>query len=176
MSNVYPQSIDSSCHFEFCLNFGPFYRTSFGCVGFTVGENPLKLSFFILSGEVVDNSGCKAFKIGPKTWINGVHWGKNPQFIPNIHIFKTSFFTMFTMSKYHFSPNSQFQNVIFHKIHTFKISFFTEIHIFQSLTFPKIHIFKTLFFTKLAISQSHFSQKFTFSKCDFSQNSQFSQN
>ena len=38
---------------------------------------------------------------------------------PKFHIFKISFFTKFAFLKSHFSPNSHFQNFIFHKIHIF---------------------------------------------------------
>ena len=48
-----------------------------------------------------------------------------------IHIFKISFLTKFTISRYHFSQNSQFQNHIFHKIYIFKVSFFTKFTFFK---------------------------------------------
>ena len=65
------------------------------------------------------------------------HWGKKPAIYPKIHIliisffnkiriFKISFFTKFTFSKPHFSQNSHFQSIIFHKIHNFKVSFFSQ--------------------------------------------------
>ena len=43
------------------------------------------------------------------------HWGKNPQFIQ-----------IFTIWKLQFSQKSQYENIIFHKIHNFKVSFFTK--------------------------------------------------
>ena len=42
-----------------------------------------------------------------------------------------SFFTKFTISKSHFSQNSQFRNLIFRKIHNFEISFFTNLTFFK---------------------------------------------
>ena len=70
------------------------------------------------------------------------HLCKNPQFVQK-----------FTFWNSHFSQNSHFQNLIFHKIHIFKVQFFTKFTIsksnfsqnshFQSLIFHKIHIFQT---------------------------------
>ena len=59
--------------------------------------------------------------------------GQKSAIYPNIHILKISLFTKFTISKYpfftiltiwksHFSQNSQFQSLIFHKIHIFQTS------------------------------------------------------
>ena len=58
------------------------------------------------------------------------HWGKNPQFIRKFtfsksHVltkFTVSFYTKFTISKSHFSQNSHFQTLIFHKIDIFQAS------------------------------------------------------
>ena len=68
------------------------------------------------------------------------HWGKKPQFIQK-----------FTIWKSHFSQNSHFENLIFHKIHNFKVSLFDKIHIFQSVIFHKIHFFGPLILTKFTI-------------------------
>ena len=42
------------------------------------------------------------------------------------HILKLSIFPKFTISNFHFWQNSHFQNLIFHKIHVFKISILTK--------------------------------------------------
>ena len=68
------------------------------------------------------------------------HCDKNPHF-----------FQKFTFSKSHFTQNSHFPNIIFHKIHIYKISLFT----------------------KFTFSKSHFSKNSHFLKSQFSQNSQF---
>ena len=62
------------------------------------------------------------------------------------------FIQKFTFWKSHFSQNSQFQSLIFGKIHNFKVSFLAKFTIskslfwqnsqFKSLIFHKIHIFK----------------------------------
>ena len=44
------------------------------------------------------------------------HWSKNPQFIQKLKVFKIHIFL-----NSHFSKNSHFQSLIFHKIHNFKI-------------------------------------------------------
>ena len=41
------------------------------------------------------------------------------------------------------SKNSQFENLIFHKIHNLKISFFTKFTIWKSHFFPKFTIWKS---------------------------------
>ena len=64
-----------------------------------------------------------------------------------IHIFKISFFTKFTFSKFYFSQNSQFQSPTFHKIHMFKISFSTKFTILKYHFSQNSH-FKNLIFHK----------------------------
>ena len=72
--------------------------------------------------------------------------------------------TSFHQVKYHFSPNSHFQNLIIHKIHIFKVSLFTK------FTFPKSHFspnsqFQILiFFHKIHNFKISFYTKFIFSK------------
>ena len=72
--------------------------------------------------------------------------------------------------KSHFSQNSHFENIIFDKIHIFKVSFFTK------FTFWKYHIcqnshFQSLIFDKNLILKVSFFTKFTFWKYHFRQNS-----
>ena len=55
----------------------------------------------------------------------------------------------FTLWKSQFSQKSQFQILIFHKVHNFKVSFFT-----------KFSFLKVLFFTKFTFWKSHFSQNY----------------
>ena len=62
---------------------------------------------------------------------------------------------------------------IYPKIHNLKSQFTHNSH-FQNLIFDKIHNFKISFFTKFTISKSHFFTNFTFSQSHFSQNSHFS--
>ena len=47
--------------------------------------------------------------------------GQKSSIYPKIRILKISLFTKFTISGSHFTQNSHFQNLIFHKIHKFKI-------------------------------------------------------
>ena len=59
------------------------------------------------------------------------------------------------------SKNSHFENLIFDKIHNFKISFFTK------FTFPKSHFshnshFQNIIFHKIRIFKISFFSKFTF--------------
>ena len=80
------------------------------------------------------------------------------------------------MSKFHFSQNSHFQNIIFRKIHIFKVSFFTKFTLskshfsqnshFKSLVFHnyQIHTYKVSFLPKFTISKYHFSQNSHFFK------------
>ena len=84
--------------------------------------------------------------------------GQKSSIYPNIHILKISLFTKFTISESHFSQNSHFQYLNFHKIHIFKTSIFTKFTFskphfsqnshFQNLIFHKIHNFKVSFFTE----------------------------
>ena len=67
------------------------------------------------------------------------HWGKNPQFIQK-----------FTFWEYYFSQNSQFQNLIFDKVHNFKVSFFTKFTFWESHLSQNSH-FQSLFFHKIQI-------------------------
>ena len=48
--------------------------------------------------------------------------GQKSTIYPKIHVLKLWFFTKFTIPKSHFWQNSQFQNLIFHKIHIFQTS------------------------------------------------------
>ena len=48
--------------------------------------------------------------------------GQKSSIYPKIHILKYHFLTKFAFSKSHFSQNSHFQNLIFHKIHIFQTS------------------------------------------------------
>ena len=68
---------------------------------------------------------------------------QKPTFYPEIHILKFPIFTKFTLLKSHFSQNSHFWNLIFHKIHIFKISFFTK------FTFPKSHFSQNSHFSNI---------------------------
>ena len=65
--------------------------------------------------------------------VRNSHWGKKSSIYPKNQILTFSFLTKFTISKSHFSQksqflkpycshNSQFQSLIFHKIHIFQIS------------------------------------------------------
>ena len=77
---------------------------------------------------------------------------------------KKSLFTKFTISKSHFfSQNSQFQNLIFHKIHNLKISFFTKFPILKS-QFSQNSQFLNLIFHTIHKSKISFFTKFTFLK------------
>ena len=74
-------------------------------------------------------------------------------------------------------PSTHFQNLIFDKILSFKISFLTKFTIskshfwqnsqLQNHIFDKIHIFKITFFTKFTFSKSHFWQKSHFQNLIF---------
>ena len=48
--------------------------------------------------------------------------GENPHFIQKFTFWKSQFLTKFTSLNSHFSQNSHFWNLIFHKIHIFEIS------------------------------------------------------
>ena len=52
---------------------------------------------------------------------------------------KGIFLTKLAFSKYHFSQSSQFEKLIFHKIHIMKYSSFTKAH-FEKNIFDKIHV------------------------------------
>ena len=53
--------------------------------------------------------------------------GQKSLIFSKIHNFENLLFlTKFAISKSHFSQNSHFQSLVFHKIHTFKASFLTE--------------------------------------------------
>ena len=62
------------------------------------------------------------------------HWGKTPQFIQK-----------FTFGKSHFSQNSHLQNLTFHKINIYKISFFTK------FTFSKPHFSQSSHFSNIRL-------------------------
>ena len=55
-----------------------------------------------------------------------VHTGAKIHILSKNHILKIPLFTKYTFLKLHFSQNSHFWNLIFHKIHIFEISFFTK--------------------------------------------------
>ena len=71
--------------------------------------------------------------------------GQKSLFLPKIHIWKS-----------HFWQNSQFENLIFDKIHIFRVSFLN-----------KIHIFKNSFLAKFTFSKRQFSQKSHFQSLIF---------
>ena len=70
--------------------------------------------FFHQSVGGLYRSGHSALK--RYTFKNGLaHWGKKSTFYPKIHTLKIPIFTKFTFLKSHFSQNSHFQSLIFHK-------------------------------------------------------------
>ena len=87
---------------------------------------------------------------------------------------KIPIFTKFTFLKSHFSQNSPFWSLIFHKIHNSEISIFTKFtflksqfskhSLFWNLIFHKIHNSEISFFTKFTFLKYHFFTKFTFLK------------
>ena len=87
---------------------------------------------------IINKLNFRTLKVCCRTVCNQCHTGakilylsKNPHF-HEIHIFKISFFTKFTISKSHFSQNSHFQSLIFHKIH---ISYFSQNSRFSNIDF-----------------------------------------
>ena len=83
---------------------------------------------YVLKPECLTTDGCKS------THSPFAHWGQNSQFIQK-----------FTFRKSHFSQNSHFENINFHKIHLSEISFFTKFtitkyHFFAKFTFSKSHL------------------------------------
>ena len=85
------------------------------------------------------------------------------------HTKNPSFIQKFTIWKSQFSQDSNLQNLIFLKIHNFKILFFLKFAIWKS----HYSHFENLIFYKVPILKISFFTKFTFSKSHFSQNSQF---
>ena len=79
--------------------------------------------------------------------------------------FSNSVLSSFARKNHSFCQNSHLQNLIFVKIHIFKISFLTKFTLskshfwqnshFQNLIFDKIHIFKISVSTKFTFSKSH---------------------
>ena len=69
------------------------------------------------------------FQVWFLLWIV-LHIGAKILLSKNSHCENLNF--KFTISKSQFSQNSQFQSLIFHKIHIFKVSFFIKIHILQT--------------------------------------------
>ena len=57
--------------------------------------------------------------------------GQKSTFYPNIHIVKIPIFTKFTFLKSHFSRNSHFWNLNFHKIHISEITIVTKFTFFK---------------------------------------------
>ena len=77
-----------------------------------------------------------------KAKVHTLHTGGKILILSKNHILKFSIFPKFTILKSHFSQNSHFQNLIFHKINFFKASFFTKFTYFKVSFFTKFTFFK----------------------------------
>ena len=83
------------------------------------------------------------------------HWSKNPQFIQKLPFWK-----------YHFSQNSLFENIIFHKIHLWKISFFTK-STFSNSHFSQNSLFENIIIHKIRIFKHQILSNFWIKKWVF---------
>ena len=102
-----------------------------------------------------------------------IQWGKWAIFFPRKAIFyfgfmQSAFLILIAWrSVSHRGKNSQFQSLIFHKIHISKTLLFDKIHNFKISFLDKIHKFKITFLTKSTFSKISSFTKFTFSNLIF---------